>query len=111
MIIAINYVKGNDNRVYKIGKSISEIIKLFNGELPSEYFSALRELINQDKIETVVGRLARNLPEDISFRDELEKLYHALTKEYLPSSFSIRKVIERIYENGHRYVLFKILGA
>lgn len=97
----------------KSGKSTSEIIRIFNGELPSEYFSALRELINQDRVEDIVRRLVKNLPEDIniSFRDELEKLYHALTTEYIPSSLSIRKIIERIYENGHRYVLFKILRA
>ena len=95
----------------KRGKSITEIRKNFGG-IPSDYNSALRELIKEDNVESIMDDLARNLPQHIFFfRRELEKLYHASTGEYLPSSYSIGKIIERIYENGHRKVLFKILKA
>ncbi len=94
----------------KSGKSISEIIKL-SGGIPAEYYSALRDLIQQDNVRAIMNKLAKNLPPHIFFRGELERLYHALTGKYIPSSYSIRKVIELIYENGDRSVLFKILRA
>ena len=49
------------------------------------------------------------LPESINFRGELEELYYTLTGEYIPSSFSLSKAIERIYRNDHQEILKKIL--
>ena len=88
----------------KMGKSIVDIMRTFNS-VPPEYYSALAELIKEDNVNSIMDDLARNLPQHIFFRGELEMLYHASTGEYLPSSYSIGKIIERIYEDGHRKIL------
>ncbi len=95
----------------KKGKPFVEIRRTVNCD-SSEYYFALDELIKEDNINSIMHDLVRNLPEDIFFfRKEFEKLYHALTGEYLPSSYSINKIVKPIYESGHRKILFKILKA
>ncbi len=94
----------------KKGYSYIDIKRQFNIDY-LVYDSALRKLIKKDNIEEIISKLASNLPESVFFRGELEKLYHALTKLYIPSSYSISKVIERIYMEGNRNILLKILKA
>ena len=51
------------------------------------------------------------LPKSIVFRQELEKLYHTMSGQYLPTSFSLAEAIKRIYDNGHQDILKRILIA